>query len=58
MEDDQPHAFPNALRDALDDLIIDIAMGRVTPPDQHIGLFEYLVGQAVLGILQRRGLDG
>ena len=34
----------------------DLAMRRVTPPEEHVGLGEPRVGQAVLGLLQRRGL--
>ena len=45
--------------DALDDRVVDLVVRRVAPPEQHVGLVELLLGQAVLGILQRhrRGDD-
>ena len=59
MQDDQPHAFRDALLHALDDLVGDVAMRRMAPPEQHIGCGQTLGGQAVLGLLQgcRRCLD-
>ena len=55
MQDDQAHAFPDALLHALDDLVGDLAMGGMAPPEQHVGRGEALGGQAVLGLLERRG---
>ncbi|MNT22651.1 hypothetical protein D3C72_1580430 [compost metagenome] len=56
MQHDQAHAFPDALGDALDDLVLDLAMGGMAPPDQHVGIGKRLDGAAMLGLLQRRGL--
>ena len=55
MQDDQPHAFPDAALHPLDDLVLDLAMRGVAPPQQHVGLGEPRLGQPVLGLLQRRG---
>ena len=55
MQDDQAHAFPDPLLHALDDRVVDLAVGRVAPPEQHVGLGEPLLGQPVLRLLQRRG---
>ena len=41
--------------DALDDRVVDLAVRRVAPPDQHVGLGQPLLGQPVLGLLQRGG---
>ena len=38
MQDDQAHALPDALGDALDDLVVDRAVILVAPPEQHVGL--------------------
>ena len=55
VEDDQPHALPDAPLHALDDCVGDIAMRGVAPPEKHVGLGEPRLGQAVLGLLQRGG---
>ena len=55
MQHDQAHALPHAFDHALDDGIIDILVGRMAPPEQHVGLVQLGFGQAVLGILQRDG---
>ncbi|MNL24963.1 hypothetical protein D3C87_1464190 [compost metagenome] len=58
MQHDQAHALPDMFHHALDDDIVDLVMRSVTPPDQHIGLGQNSLGQAVFGLLQRRGLGG
>ena len=39
------------------DTIIDIIVHPMTPPDQHIGLVEHAVRQAMFGLLEDGGAD-
>ena len=55
MQHDQAHAFPDALLNALDDGVLDLAVRGMAPPDEHVGLGQAFLGQAVLGILQDDG---
>ena len=55
MKHDQAHAFQHAPLDAFHDRLGDLVVGQVTPPRQHIRLGQALLGQAMLGLLQRRG---
>lgn len=57
MERNEAHPFPDAAEDALDRSVTHFAMGGVAPPKQDVGLIEPALRQAVLVILQRRGLD-
>ena len=58
MQHDQAHAFPHPPGDALDDGVVDLVVGGMAPPQQHVGLGEPGLGAAVLGLLQgRRGGD-
>ena len=59
MQDDQAHAFPDALGDTLDDFILNRAMVLVAPPDENVGLVEALLRKPVFRLLQRscRGID-
>ncbi len=57
MQHDQAHALPDMLHDALDHDVIDLVMGGMAPPDQHVGFGQRRLGAAVLGLLQGRGLD-
>jgi hypothetical protein len=56
MENDEAHAVEDPLLDAIDDAIFDVAVGHVSPPGQHVGICEYLVGQAVIWLVEGRGL--
>ena len=49
MQHDQPHAFPDTLLHPVNDFIPHFAMNLVAPPDQHISVFQALLGQAMLG---------
>ena len=47
MQDDEPHALPNALLHAFNDSVADCPMDLVAPPEQDIGVFQPLFSQAV-----------
>ena len=55
VQDDEAHAGEHVAVDALDDLVGDLAVGGVAPPGEDVGLGEHLLGQAVLGVVERRG---
>ncbi len=55
VQHDQAHAFEDALLHALRDAVLDHAMRHVSPPGQHIGLRQPLLGQAVIRLLQGGG---
>ena len=57
VEDDQAHPVEHAPLDPVDDRIGDLAVGAVAPPGQHVGRREDRVGQAVIGLVERRGPD-
>ena len=38
MQDEKTHSFPDSARDPFDDLVGDLAMRLVAPPDEHIGV--------------------
>ena len=59
MEDDQAHALVDPLDDAVDDGVLDGAVGLVAPPEQDVGVLEAVGRQAVLGLVEGggRGLD-
>ena len=39
----------------VDDRVVDVAVRGVTPPGEHVGVGEHLLGQAVLLLLQPGG---
>ena len=41
----------------LDDLVGDVAVGGVAPPDQDVGVGEHLFGETVLGLGERGRAD-
>ena len=43
MQDDEAHAFPDALGDALHNVILNCAVVLVAPPDENVGLVEALL---------------
>ena len=47
MQNDQAHAFPDALGDALDNLVADRAVVLVTPPEKNVGLGQPLDREAM-----------
>ena len=57
VEDDQAHALVDPGDHPLDDAVVDLAVGLVAPPDQHVGGVEPVLGQAVLGLVEGRGRD-
>ena len=57
VKDDEPHALKNPLLHAVHDFVLDLAVGHVAPPVQDVGVVEHLLGQPVLGLVQR-GVTG
>ncbi len=53
VQEDHAHAAMHRLSDTLDDLVVNLAMDLVAPPDQHIGL-----GQLLYASCHARGLAG
>lgn len=55
MQDDEAHAFPDTLGNALDDFILNRTVVLVAPPDQNVGLVQTLLRKAVFRFLKRGG---
>jgi hypothetical protein len=53
----QAHAFEHALVHALNDAFFHLAVRAVAPPGEHVGGFEHLFCEAVVGLLQSGGGD-
>src|SRR5260221_12832128 len=53
VQHDDAHAFEHTLVDARHDLLFDLAVGNVTPPSDHVGVLENLLGETVLGHVER-----
>ena len=58
VQEDDAHAGPDGIADAVNDVVAHIAMGGVAPPDQHVGLGQFRGRQAVVGVLQGDGRGG
>ena len=52
MQHDQAEPGQYMAMDAFDDLVGDLVVCRVTPPDQHVGRGKPLLGQTVLGVVK------
>lgn len=46
------------LANLADHFVGNLVVMRMTPPEQHVGVVQHLVGQAVLRLVQRGGADG
>ena len=55
VEDDQAHAVEDPLLDAIDDLVVDLAVGLVAPPEEDVGASARRSAQAVLGLVEGGG---
>ena len=53
VQDHQAHAFPDAPANTLDDGVVHLAVGRVTPPGEDVRRSQDFVSEAVLGFIQR-----
>ncbi len=53
VEDDEAHAFEDAVVDFFDNVIGDFVVGSVAPPGHDVGVVEDVVGEAVV-----RGIEG
>ena len=58
VQDDEAQAREHVPVHPLDDLVGDLRVRRVPPPDEDVGARQHLLGQAVLGVVQRGGADG
>ena len=58
VQDDEPHAAEHRLVHAVDDRVVDLVVGGVPPPGQHVGGVEHLGRQSVLVLLERRRPHG
>ena len=52
MEDDESHALLDPLVDPFYDLIGDLFVCHMSPPDEHVGVVQDLFGQAMLRHIQ------
>ena len=58
VQDNQSHfAAVNAVADLGDQLVRHLMVCHMSPPEQHIGGVQHLVGQTLLRIVQRRQTD-
>ncbi len=57
VQHDQPHSVEHAIVDAVHHRVGHLLVRRVAPPQQHVRLFQPLLAQAVLRLLQRRRVD-
>ena len=55
MEHNQPHAVQHPAVYPLDNFVLHLAMGHMSPPDEHVGTFQHLPGQAVFRLAQGGG---
>ena len=51
VQHEQAHPAEHPLVDALDDRVVDLVVGGVPPPGEHVGVVEHLLGQPVLGLV-------
>ncbi len=56
VENDQPHAVEHPGMDPVDDVVAHFGMRLVAPPGKNFGLGQHRLGQAVLRLIQGRGL--
>ena len=53
VQDHDAHAVEDARVHAFDDRVVDLVVGGVAPPGEHVGLRQRLFGQAVLWLVER-----
>jgi len=54
VEHDQPHTAEDAVADPLGDLVVDLIVREVAPPEQHVGVVQDGRGETMLGLFQGR----
>ena len=54
---DQAHSLQHAPMELRDDVVPDLMMDRMPPPDQHIGRSDHRIRQSVVGFIKRRKPD-
>ena len=58
VEDDETHlAHVDTLADALHQTVVHLMVRHVTPPEQYVGLVQHLIGQTLVGVVQRGEAD-
>ena len=58
VQNDQSHSFENSLLNAVDDLVCDLPVSDMAPPEQYVDFVEPRLGQTMLRFLKRRRTDG
>ena len=54
VQHEQAHPAEDRVLHAVDDRVVDLVVGDVAPPEQHVGGVDDLLRQAVLRLLERR----
>src|SRR5215471_210453 len=54
VQNDQSHSFENSLLDAIDDLVCNLPVSDVAPPNQYVSFFDSRLGQAMFRFLKGR----
>jgi len=55
VEHDQTHARPDRVGDPRGDVVVDLVVGEVAPPEQHFGGCQNRLRESVFGFVKRRG---
>jgi hypothetical protein len=57
MQGDEPHAAEHPRLHAIDELVGDIGVCAMAPPDKDIGRIEQLAREALAGLVERGGAN-
>lgn len=57
MQHQQAHALQHTLLHTIDQPVADLLMRHMAPPEQHVGIVEHAVRQALVGIVKRATAD-
>ena len=57
VEDDEAHAVVDAALDAVDQAVVNLVVGAVTPPHQHVRVVQQLVRKTLIRLVQRDRAD-
>ena len=53
VKNNQSHAGEDAFLDPVDDLVADLSVGAVPPPEQNVGIVEHFLGETMIRLFQR-----